>query len=205
MMDIQLNFINYSNDVANSQVLIFQKNEATNFGELAIAWKVITNCGVGCNHPFVFPLKFEVSSSDSDGNYTPKMLASIGNKFAVEMGKSGHILRLTSEPAASPFEVELKNNLSLGSVSANVFKDGKLLAKHQIVSPAQKAVFQFLPKIFIGVVSDVQQGEEINTAVLSDINTEFDLLGISSADIIMSGGGGGKLATQFRFELDRVV
>lgn len=204
-MDIQLNFINYSNDVANSQVLIFQKNEATNFGELAIAWKVITNCGVGCNHPFVFPLNFEVSSSDSDGNYTRKMLASLGNKFAVEMGKSGHILRLTSEPAASPFEVELKNNLSLGSVSANVFKDGKLLAKHQIVSPAQKAVFQFLPKIFIGVVSDVQQGEEINTAVLSDINTEFDLLGISSADIIMSGGGGGKLATQFRFELDRVV
>jgi hypothetical protein len=204
-MDIQLNFINYSNDVANSQVLIFQKNEATNFGELAIAWKVITNCGVGCNHPFVFPLKFEVSSSDSDGNYTPKMLATNGNKFAVEMGKSGHILRLTSEPTASPFEVELKNNLSLGSVSANVFKDGKLLAKHKIVSPAQKAVFQFLPKIFIGVVSDVQQGEEINTAVLSDINTEFDLLGISSADIIMSGGGGGKLATQFRFELDRVV
>lgn len=204
-MDIQLNFINYSNDVANSQVLIFQKNEATNFGELAIAWKVITNCGVGCNHPFVFPLKFEVSSSDSDGNYTPKMLAKIGDKFAVEMGQSGHILRLTSEPAASKFEVELKNNLSLGSVSANVFKDGKLLAKHKIVSPAQKAVFQFLPRIFIGVVSDVQQGEEINTAVLSDINTEFDLLGISSANIIMTGGGGGTLATAFRFELDKVV
>ena len=204
-MNIQLNFINQSQDVANSQVLIFQKNEATNFGELAIAWKVITNCGAGCNHPFVFPLKFEICSSDSDGNYTSKKLATNGDKFAVEMGKSGHILSLTSEPTASPLEVELKNNLSLGSVSANVFKDGKLLAKHKIVSPAQKAVFQFLPKIFIAVVSDVQQGEEINTAVMSDINTEFDLLGISSADIIMSGGGGGKSVTQFRFELANVV
>lgn len=204
-MDIQLNLINHSNDVANSQVLIFQKNEATNFGELAIAWKVITNCGVGCNHPFLFPLKFEVCSSDSDGNYTRKMLATNGNKFAVEMGRSGHILRLTSEQTASVTEVELKNNLSQGSVSANVFKDGKLLAKHSIISPAQKVVFQFLPKIFIAVVSDVQQGEEINTAVLSDINTEFDLLGINSADIIMTGGGGGKMATQFRFELDNVV
>lgn len=204
-MDIQLNLINHSKDAANSKVLIFQKNEATNFGELAIAWKVITNCGVGCNHPFVFPLEFEVCSSDSDGNYTGKMPATNGDKFAVEMGISGHILRLTSEPTASPLEVELKNNLSLGSLAANVYKDGKLLAKHPIVSPAQKAVFQFLPKIFIAVVSDVQQGKEINTAVLSDINTEFDLLGINSADIIMNGGGGGKLATQFRFELDNVV
>ncbi|MEG4004508.1 hypothetical protein QUA41_03405 [Microcoleus sp. Pol11C1] len=204
-MDIQLNLINYSNDVANSQVLIFQKNEATNFGELAIAWKVITNCGLGCNHPFVFPLKFEVCSSDSDGNYTRKMLATNGNRFAVEMGKSGHILGLTSESTASLLEVEVMNKLSLGSISANVFKGGKLLAKHPIVSPGLKAVFQFLPKIFIGVVSDVQQGEEINTAVLSDINTEFDLLGINSADIIMTGGGGGKRATQFRFELDNVV
>jgi hypothetical protein len=204
-MDIQLNFINQSQDVANSQVLIFQKNEATNFGELAIAWKVITNCGLGCNHPFVFPLNFEVCSSDSDGNYTRKMLATNGNKFAVEMGNSGHILSLISEPTASPLAVELKNNLVRGSLSAIIIKQGKVLAKHKIVSPGLKAVFQFLPKIFIGVVSDVQQGEEINTAVLSDINTEFDLLGISSADIIMSGGGGGKSATQFRFELDNVV
>ncbi len=204
-MDIQLNFINKSQDVANSQVLIFQKNEATNFEEIAIAWKVITNCGAGCNHPFVFPLEFEVCSSDSDGNYTRKMLATTGNKFAVEMAKSGHILTLTSESTASPSQVEVKNNLSLGSISALAFKDGKLVAKHKIVSPSLKAVFQFLPKIFIGVVSDVQQGEEINTAVLSDINTEFDLLGISSADIIMSGGGGGKSATQFKFELDNVV
>ena len=204
-MDIKLNLINHSNDVANSQVLIFQKNESTNFGELAIAWKVVTNCGVGCNHPFVFPLQFEVCSSDSDGNYTGKMLATNGNKFAVEMGKSGHILRLTSDPTASQFEVELKNNLRQGSVAAKVFKDGKLLAQHPMVSPCQKAVFQFLPKIFIALVSDVQQGEEINTAVLSDINTEFDLLGISSADIIMSGGGGGPLARQFSFELDNVA
>ena len=204
-MDIQLNFINQSQDVANSQVLIFQKNEATNFGELAIAWKVITNCGAGCNHPFVLPLRFEICSSDSDGNYTSKKPATNGDKFALEMGKSGHILSLTSDATASLSEVEVKNNLSLGSISANVFKDGKLLAKHKIVSPGQKAVFQFLPKIFIAVVSDVQQGEEINTAVLSDINTELDLLGISSADIIMSGGGGGKSATQFRFKLANVV
>ncbi|MFB2769405.1 hypothetical protein ACE1AT_08955 [Pelatocladus sp. BLCC-F211] len=204
-MNIKLNFINQSNDISNSQVLIFQKNIATNFGELAIAWRVIKNCGVGCNHPFVFPMQFTISSSDSNGNFTPQMTATNGQKFAVEMGKSGHILKLTSEPTASPSEVELKNKLQTGSVSANIFKDGKLLAKHKVVSPGQKAVFQFQPKIFIGVVSDIQEGDEIHTAVLSDINTEFDLLGISSADIIMTGGGGGPSATSFRFELSNVI
>lgn len=204
-MDIQLNFINQSNDISNSQVLIFQKNVATNYNELHIAWKVIKNCGVGLNHPFVFPIQFTISSSDSNGNFTPQMAATNGQKFAVEMAKSGHILKLTSERSASPSEVELKNNLQNGSISANIFKAGKLLAKHKFVSPGQKAVFQFQPKIFIGVVSDIQEGVEISTAVLSDINTEFDLLGISSADIIMTGGGGGPSATPFRFELSNVI
>ena len=38
-MDIQLNFINNSNDVNNSEIVIFQKNVATDFDELAVAWQ----------------------------------------------------------------------------------------------------------------------------------------------------------------------
>ena len=53
-MDIKLNFINLSNDVNNSQVVIFQKNVSTDFDELAVAWKVISNCGRGDNHPSSF-------------------------------------------------------------------------------------------------------------------------------------------------------
>ena len=41
-MDIQLNFINNSNDANNSQVVIFQKNVATDFDELAVAWQVVS-------------------------------------------------------------------------------------------------------------------------------------------------------------------
>ncbi len=64
-MDIQLNFVNESNDANNSSIVIFQKNVATDFDELAIAWQVIKNCGQGDNHPFAFPMTMEVGASDS--------------------------------------------------------------------------------------------------------------------------------------------
>jgi hypothetical protein len=81
MSVIQLNFINQSNDVNNSEIVIFQKNEAETFDELAIAWRVIKNCGVGDHHPFTYSHDFGVGSSDSYGNYTPQLSASTGQAF----------------------------------------------------------------------------------------------------------------------------
>ena len=57
MNTIKLNFINRSNDQNNSQVVIFQKNVAADLDELAVAWKVIDNCGQGDNHPFNYPMQ----------------------------------------------------------------------------------------------------------------------------------------------------
>jgi len=54
MSDIKLNLINKSSDVNNSEIVIFQKNVATNFDEQTVAWKVIQNCGMNNTHPFTF-------------------------------------------------------------------------------------------------------------------------------------------------------
>jgi hypothetical protein len=43
------------------------------------------------------------------------------------------------------------------------------------------------------------------SAVVSNINTELSLLGIKSADIVMTGGGPGASATPFAFSLENVV
>jgi len=67
MNAIKLNFINRSSDTNNSSVVIFQQNVAENFEELAIAWKVIENCGRLDNHPFTYQMGFDVSGSDSYG------------------------------------------------------------------------------------------------------------------------------------------
>lgn len=202
--DIELNFINLSNDVNNSEVVIFGKNEATNFDELPVAWTVIKYCGQGDNHPFTYPMGQTISASDSWGNYTAQLNAPLGQQFAIKLTTSGDQL-VPQRPATSPQEIQLLNALPKGAVNANIYKNGRLFASKTRIAPQQMAVFQFKPTIWIGVASQIEQGSVINSAIISQINTEISLLGIVSADIVMTGGGAGPNATPFAFTLDNIV
>ncbi len=204
-MDIQLNFINRSNDANNSQIVIFQKNVNPNFDELAVAWKVIQNCGLNDNHPFVFPMTMSVSASDSYGNYTPQQNAENGQLFTMQLTKSGDELKLDKEPGTSVTEVQVLNALSQGAINASIYKAGKMLATKTCIAPQQKAVFQFKPTIWIGATSQIVQGQVMNSAIISNINTELPLLGIASADIVMTGGGPGPSSMPFTFSLQNIV
>ncbi|WDD91122.1 hypothetical protein Bsp3421_001017 [Burkholderia sp. FERM BP-3421] len=203
-MDIKLNFINRSNDVNNSQIVIFQKNVATDFDELAIAWKVITYCGRGDNHPFVFPVRTTLTASDSDGNFMPQRPAQNGQMFSVARSASGNVLSLAGASSSSR-EIQLRNDLRKGAISVSAFKDNRLLARKTGVVPGQKAVFEFKPTLWIGTASQIEEGATLNSAVISDINTELTLLGVASADIVMTGGGGGSAAVPYQFQLANVI
>jgi hypothetical protein len=203
-MDIQLNLINQSNDANNSDVVVFQKNVATDYDELAVAWQVIKYLGQGCNHPFTYPMTMYISAEDAWGNYTPQQEAQNGQLWAMVCDTSGDVLKYQGA-APSSKEIQLRNDLASGAIAANIYKDGKLLATKTSVAPGQKAVFQFQPTIWIGVVSQVEQGEVMNSAIISDINTEISLLGIASADIVMTGGGPGPDSSPFEFSLENVV
>lgn len=200
-MDIEITFINQSYDENNSNVVIFQKNAATDFEETAVAWTVIQNCGRNWTHKFKYPMDFYVAAQDSWGNVSDLQLGEYGQKWDVVRSTSGDILSLDSSPAGSMTEVEIKNELPQGSVNAQIYKDGKLLATKTGVSPQQKAVFAFKPTIWVGVVSQVEEGDIMNSAILSDINTEISLLGITKANLIMTGGGVGSTAVPFQFTL----
>lgn len=200
-MDIEITFINQSNDMNNSSVVIFQKNEATSMGEIAVAWTVIRNCGRNWTHKFRYPQDTYVAAADSFGNVSNPHLAADGQKWMVVNTSSGHEFALDPTPASSPTEIEIKNALSQGSVDAQIYKDGRLLATKTGLSPEQKAVFSFKPTIYVGVVSEIQQGDIMNSAILSDINTEISLLGITKANLIMTGGGVGPDAAPFQFTL----
>lgn len=203
-MDIRLNFVNQSNDVSNSQVVVFQRHTAGGADDLAVAWTVIKNCGQGSHHPFVFPLSLAVGASDSDGNFTPPLPAQNGQLFKMVLNPSGHQLVPAGE-ADNPQEVQVLNALDSGAIDALCYRAGRLLAVKQGVAPQQTASFQFKPTIWIGVVSQVQAGEVMNAAILSDLDTEISLLGIASADIVMTGGGSGAEAKPFAFELQNIV
>lgn len=204
MDTIKLNFINRSNDTNNSSVVIFQKNVAESFEETAVAWKVIQNCGPLDNHPFAHPVNFKVSASDSYGNYTPQIDANEGQAFDMVKSTFGDNLQLSSIPATSSTEVEVRNNLGTGAINANCYKDGNLLAVKTNLAPSQKAVFEFQPRLYIGAVSQVEQGSVMDSALISQINSVINLSGIFSADIVMTGGGPGKESTPFNFTLENI-
>ncbi|MFC4923407.1 MULTISPECIES: hypothetical protein [Delftia] len=203
-MGVQLNFVNQSNDANNSQIVIFQKNVASDFEELAVAWRVIKYCGQGDNHPFTFPLGLQVGASDSYGNHTPQLEAQFGQQFQLSLSSCGDRLAPAGYGASSN-EVQVLNALPRGAINASCYKDGRLLAVKTAIAPQQKAVFEFKPSIWIGVVSQIEQGQVMNSAILGDINTEISLLGVSRADIVMRGGGAGAGSTPFSFTLENVV
>ena len=203
-MGVQLNFVNQSNDANNSQIVIFQKNVASDFEELAVAWRVIKYCGQGDNHPFTFPLGLQVGASDSYGNHTPQLEAQFGQQFQLSLSSSGDRLAPAGYGASSN-EVQVLNALPRGAINASCYKDGRLLAVKTAIAPQQKAVFEFKPSIWIGAASQVEQGQVLNSAILADINTEISLLGISRADIVMRGGGAGAGSTPLSFTLENVV
>ncbi len=203
-MDVQLNFINHSNDANNSQVVIFSKNVATGYNEVAVAWHVIQNCGAGANHPFVYPMATQVGAGDSWGNYTPKLDAQPGQAFAVSLTSSGDTLA-PAGAATYPTEIQILNNLTQGAIKACIYKAGALFAIKTSVAPQQMAAFQFMPTLWIGAVSQVTQGQVMNSAIVEAVNTEFSLLGIASADIVMTGGGPGPSSQPFTFTLQNVV
>lgn len=204
-MDIEITFINQSNDTNNSEIVIFQKNVAQSYEELAVAWLVIQNCGRNWSHKFIYPMGLDVGIQDAWGNSSPLFSAENGQSWQVTNSSSGTILALSQDPATLPSQIEVSNMLDQGSINANIYKNGKLLGTHTSVSPGQKAVFEFKPTIWIGVASQVAEGELMNSAILSELNTEISLLGVTKANIIMTGGGAGSTATPFVFTLQVIA
>lgn len=202
-MSIMLNFINRCHDSNNAKVVIFQKNVATGFDEPTVAWRVIEHRGVSHNHPFRFPMSMAVSASDSWGNHTPQITAQNGNRYHVELTSSGDTLSYCG-PATSSREVQVRNDRPSGAINACIYKEGRLLAIKTSIAPGQQAVFEFRPTIWIGAAPQVTEGEVMDSAILSDVNTELSLLGIASADIVMTGGGPGPDSTPFTFHLENI-
>jgi len=203
-MNIKLNLVNQSNDDANTPVVIFQQNQATGFIEPPIAWKVIKNCGQGDNHPFVFPMQMQVGGNDSYGNFTPLQNAAPGQAFEMTLTSEGDVLRAAGD-ATSPAQVQVRNDLSQGAIGASIYKDGRKLALNPVIVPQHLAAFQFKPTIWVGAVAQVNEGEVLDSAILSEVDTELHLSGVSSADIVMRGGGSGAQALPFTFSLENVV
>jgi hypothetical protein len=203
-MNIHLKLINRSNDLRAARIVIFQKNIASAFDELPVAWQVIEKLNRLDIHTVPFTTSMLVGAIDSYGNYTPLLDAQNGQLFQMAMTSSGDCL----EPAGSatnPKEVQVLNTLPSGAINAIIYKNLKHLAIKTSIAPQQKAVFQFKPTIWIGIAPQtLEEGDFMNSAITSHIDTELSLLGVASADIVMTGGGPGAKPAPYEFSLYNV-
>lgn len=182
--------------------MIYQQNTMSPF-EDAVAWKVIKNCGIGDVRTFNFSSELSITCSDSYGNYTTAKPAQNGTSFMYIETPTGKDLMTSSQPSTSPNTIEFQNNLVDKKTNVRIYRDGKLLAMKENVEPGQKAVFQFNPAVFIGVLphsSSIEEGKIMSQEILSEINNKIALFGITSADLVMYGGNG----TPFSFQLENV-
>lgn len=203
-MEIKLNFINRCNDYRHYPVVIFQQNVIDNGLGAPVAWKVIRHCGQQQYHPFTFASEMSVTVSDAYGNYLPELPAEDGQIYSVVQNLHGG-MELNKHAGYMPHTVQVRNDLPLGAIDAHYYRDGRLLATTSSIAPGQKVFFQFTSTIWVGVSFEVKEGEEIPLPVMSEIQTEINLLGIASADLVMTGGGPGANSTPFRFNLEHVV
>lgn len=203
--DVNLTFKNESNDANNSEIVIFQKNIASNNSEMPIAWKVIKNCGPGWKHPFIVPYTRQVGATDAWGNTAINPLPAKGGQlFHVFQTNGGSSIKYAGQ-GPNWANIGIRNDLPKGIITTEIYSDGRLLAHKVGIAPGQKAVFNFNPIIWIGIASQIREGQPLNSYVLANTNTKFGVLGIFSADIIMTGGGIGPDATPFEFHLENVI
>ena len=97
-MEIEITFINQSNDANNSSVVIFHRNSQESTPQTAVAWIVIRNCGRGWSHKFKYPKDISIAVSDSWGNVSDMKPEATGKRWDVVRSQSGNELVLDPEP-----------------------------------------------------------------------------------------------------------
>ena len=186
------------NDTIN--VVVFQENVSALFGDTVIAWRVIRTTGNGDQESFLFSSdNYDISASDSYGNYMPLVPASPGSTYAVVMSPSGHVLEYFG-PAPSPSVIELRNDLTQGSINGQLYHDDHLCMSETSIVPAQKTQFQSEPAFYIGVVDGVVEGDVLSADQHSSVTTKINAYGIRHADIVMEYND-----PDFQFTLQNVV
>jgi hypothetical protein len=203
-MDIELNFINDSRCLNNAEVLIFMKNVATDTSSLIKAWHVIRYCAVGCSHPFVLSTDLEINVSDEYGNHSPRKISEPGGLYRVVSMPKGRWIGYAGVGAIGR-EVQVLNVMSRGAINVNAYSNGQQMASKTGVAPGQKAVFKFFPVLWITCASDVSIGQSLDSAIIDGVSTEMPLMGIKSADIVMTGGGSDMDAEPIVFSLENIV
>lgn len=189
--NVKIKYVNKSMNKDLPKIFIFMKNEIPTFDVLkdGVAWKVIEDVGRGSGCTFNFPIETQVGSSWNDQTCRTQILdLNIGSKYVIEKNENGIVL-LEDGNAGDTKSIDVTNQVNVDNgVSVDLYKDGKIMMRKNIVAYGQKATFVLHPKIYWGLASEIQEGNEISSALLNSDNFyELNLEGVSNVEIALEG------------------
>lgn len=199
---VKITYVNKSMNKDLPKIFLFVKNEIPTFDCLkeGVAWKVIEDVGRESSCQFTFPIETEVCASWNKGTCsTRKLLSNIGGKYTVLKDDTG-ITIIPDGSAGDTKSIDVGNDVHVDNgISVDFYKDGNLMITKNIVGYGQKATFVLHPKLYWGIASEIQEGEQLSSAVLdSDHFFEQNLEGASNVTIALYGNA--KDGYQFKIE-----
>lgn len=194
---IRLNIINISGQ-NNLNVVLFQKNLVGGFDDPVVAWTVIDHLNNGRNRNIIFGDTLSIGYKKIDTlssiiPVTPGQQIIANEDYTV--GVNG--------TAESVNEIEILSNVfTLAAITGRLYRTERLLMQVGPLDNGSTGYFRAGHTLWIGILDGISQGDIMGSDVLSQFNTEISLLGISSADVVISGGSEG---APFQFTLQNIV
>ena len=194
---IRLRVINNSSN-NDLNVIIFQKNEVADFETSAIAWTVLSNLDINKNKTVIFGSELRMGYKKID-TLSETIVCTPGQQIIANedftMGYNG--------PSNNVNEIEIISNVfTLAAITGRLYRSNRLLMQSNLLDNGSIGYFRTRPTLWIGVVAGINQGDIIGGEILSQVNTELGLLGIASADIVITGGSGDN---PYNFTLQNIV
>lgn len=188
---VKITYTNRSMNVDLPKIFVFTKNEIPSFDSLrdGIAWKVIDRIGRESSCQFDFPTLTEVCAAWNNGECkTNKLPINIGDNYSVVGDDTGIVLTKDGS-ACNTRSIDVCNNIHVkNGVSVQLYKEGRLLATKKTVGYDQKATFVLHPKLYWGVASEIEEGQELSSAVLNSHSFfELNLEGVSEVKLGLYG------------------
>lgn len=202
---VRITYINKSMNRDMPKIFLFMKNEIPTFDALreGVAWKVIENVGRGSSCKINFPIITEVATSWDDHTcQTMRLPLSNGCCYSVLEDDTGIVLNADVN-AGHTHSIDVVNNVHVeNGVSVDLYKDGQLMMTKKTVAHGQKATFVLHPKIYWGLASEIEEGGQIESAVLNSDNFfEQNLEGVSEVTVALYGNA--EEGYQFKIEAQK--
>ena len=188
---VKITYVNHSMNQDLPKIFLFLKNEIPTFDALrdGVAWRVIEDVGRGSSCTFPFPIQTKVAASWNDHSCrTATLDSSVGKRYCVCEDETG-ITIAEDGNAGNTRSLDVANDVHVeNGISVDLYKDGKLMMTKHTVAYGQKATFVLHPKLYWGLASEIQEGEQLSSAVLnSDSFFEQNLEGVSEVTVELHG------------------